>query len=91
MTTPSIIFFCVAAIFYLLTWVHIRQVVRDVNSESSGQQISLWQWRKGWSRHRALFPTSVVRQRLIACMTLTVTFGLIAFAIEARLMLFRLR
>jgi hypothetical protein len=86
MTTPPLVFFCVAAIFYLLTWVYIRRLVRDVNSEPSGQHVSLLRWRNGWSRHRTLFPCSIVRQRLVACIALTVTFGLIAFAIEARLM-----
>jgi hypothetical protein len=91
MSTPTVVLFCVAAIFYLLTWVYIRQLVRDVNSEPSAKLLSVCRWHKGWKRHRALFPTSVVRQRLIACMALTVTFGLIAFAIQARLMLLRLR
>jgi hypothetical protein len=91
MTTPSLVLFCVAAIFYVLTWVYIRQLVRAVNSEPSAKLVSLWRWHKGWKRHRALFPTSVVRQRLIAWMALTITFGLIAFAIQARLMLLRLR
>jgi hypothetical protein len=91
MSTLTVVLFCVAAIFYLLTWVYIRQLVRDVNNEPSEKLLSVWRWRKGWKRHRALFPTSVVRQRLMACMALTVTFGLIAFAIQARLMLLRLR
>jgi hypothetical protein len=91
MTTPSVVLFCVAAIFYLLTWVYIRQLVRDVNSEPSAKLVPLWRWQKGWKRHRALFPTSVVRQRLIVCMAFTITFGLIAFAIQARLMFLRLR
>jgi hypothetical protein len=85
-----VIFFCVAAIFYVVAWIYIRQLVRDVNSEPTGQYISLWRWHKGWSRHRALFPKSAVRQRLVDCMALTVTFALIAFAIEARQMLLRL-
>ena len=89
MTTPFLILFCIGAIFYLLTWVYIRQLVREVNSQPSGERVSLWWWPKGWSRHRALFPMSVVRRRLVACMALTVTFGLIAFAIEARVMLLR--
>ena len=75
MTTPPLVFFCVAAIFYLLTWVYIRRLVRDVNSEPSGQHVSLLRWRNGWSRHRTLFPCSIVRQRLVACIALTVTFG----------------
>ena len=33
MTTPSIVLFCIAALFYVFTWVYIRQLVRDVNSE----------------------------------------------------------
>jgi hypothetical protein len=90
MTTTSIILFCLAAIFYVVALVYIRQLVRDVNSEPIGQHISLWRWHKGWSRHRALFPNSPVRQRLVGCMALTVTFALIAFAIEARQMLLRL-
>jgi len=90
MTTPSIIFFCLAAIFYVAALVFIRQLVRDVNSEPTGQHISLWRWRKGWSRHRALFPNSIVRQRLVGCIALTVVFAIIAFAIEARQMLLRL-
>lgn len=91
MSMPTVVLCCVAAIFYLLTWVYIRQLVRDVNSEPSAKLLSVWRWHKGWKRHRALLPTSVVRQRLIACMALTVIFGLIAFAIQARLMLLRLR
>jgi len=90
MTTPSNIFFCLAAIFYVVVWVYIRQLVRDVNGDSTGQHISLWRWHKGWSRHRALFPNSVVRLRIVGCMVLTVAFALIAFAIEARQMLLRL-
>jgi hypothetical protein len=89
MTTPSIIFFCLAAIFYMVALAYIRQLVRDVNGELNGPHISLWRWHKGWSRHRALFPNSAVRQRLIGCMALTVTFALIAFAIEVRQMLLR--
>jgi len=91
MTMPSIILFCIAAIFYVLAWVYIRQLVRDVNGESAGQQISVWRWQKGWSRHRTLFPNSPVRQRIVGCVALTVTLGLLAFAIESRFMLLRLR
>ena len=89
MTTPSVVFFCSAALFYVFTWVYIRQLVREGNSEPTGQRVSLWRWHKGWSRHRALFPDSRVRQRLAGCIALTVTLGLIAFAIEVRLMLLR--
>jgi hypothetical protein len=89
MTTPSVVFFCIAALFYGFTWVYIRQLVREVNSEPSGRRISVWRWRKGWSRHRALFPDSRVRQRLVGCIVLTVALGLIAFAIEVRLILLR--
>ena len=89
MTTPSVILFCIASIFYVLACVYIRQLVRDVNSVPTGQHISLWRWHKGWSRHRALFPNSRVRQRLVGCMALTVTLALVVFAIEARLMLLR--
>jgi hypothetical protein len=89
MTTPSIVLFCIAALFYVFTWVYIRQFVRDVNSEPTGQRISLWRWRKGWSRHRDLFPDSRVRQRLVGCVALTATFALIAFVIEARHMFLR--
>jgi hypothetical protein len=70
MTTPSVAFFCIAALFYVFTWVYIRQLVREVNSEPSGRHIS-------------------VRQRLAGCIALTVTLGLIAFAIEVRLILLR--
>jgi len=87
MTTSSLVFFCVAAVFYLLTWVYIRQLVRDVNSDPSAKPVSLLWWHKGWNRHRVLFPASVVRQRLIGCVALTLIFGLIAFAIQARQML----
>jgi hypothetical protein len=90
MTTPSVILFSIAATFYVLAWVCIRQLVRDVNGEPTGQRVSLCRWHKGWSRHRALFPNSRVRQRLVGCMALTVALALIAFAIEVRLMLLRL-
>jgi hypothetical protein len=41
MTPPSVIFFCIAAIFYVLAWVYVRQLVRDVNSEPTGHPISM--------------------------------------------------
>jgi hypothetical protein len=91
MTMLSVIFVCIAAIFYVVAWVYIRRLVRDVNSEPNGQHIPIWRWHKGWSRHRALFPNSAVRQRLVGCMALTVIFALIAFGIEAHQMLLRLR
>lgn len=58
MTTPSVIFVCMAAIFSVLVWADTRLLVRDVNSEPTGQYTSLWRWHKGWSRHRGLFPTA---------------------------------
>ena len=31
MSTPSLILFSIALVFYLLTWKYIRQLVREVN------------------------------------------------------------
>ncbi len=85
----SAIIFCIAAVFYVLAWIYIRQLVREVNREST-THVSMFRWNKGWSRHRTLFPDSRVRQRIVGCLTLTAILGLIALAIEARLMFLRL-
>jgi hypothetical protein len=90
MTTPSAVIFSIAAVFYLLTWVYIRQLVRDVNMDASAPHVPLWRWHKGWRRHRAQFPGSPVRKRIVECIALAVVLGLIAFAIEARQMFLRL-
>jgi len=91
MTTPSLIIFSIAAFFYLLTWVYIRQLIRDMNANSIAPHVSIWWWLKGWNRHRTQFPASPVRRRILACIVLTVSFGLIAFGIEAHQMFLRLR
>ena len=89
MALSSAIFFSVAFVFYLVTWVYIRQLVRDVNGDATGPHVSIWRWIKAWCRHRLLFPTSSVRKRLATCIGLTVIFGLIGFVIQARLMSLR--
>lgn len=89
MTTPSILLFSVALLFYAFAWVYIRQLVRDVNRQPTEQQISVWRWNKAWGRHRLLFPQSQVRKRLTGCIAITVILGLIAFVIEARLIIHR--
>ena len=86
---PSLIIFAVPAVFYVLAWVYIRQLVRDVNSAATDSRVSLWKWHRGWKRHRTLFPASVVRKRISGCIGLTVALGLIAFGIEARHLFYR--
>jgi hypothetical protein len=90
MTTPSIIIFSVAVAFYCLTWVYIRQLVREVNANPGHKRVSLWWWPSGWKRHRSLYPTSVVRKRLVGCIAITVALGLVVFVIEVRHLFVRL-
>jgi hypothetical protein len=84
MSTISTVIFCVALIFYALTWKYIRQLVREVNAKVTEDRVSMWRWHNGWQMHSQLFPTSPVRPRLVACIALTVGLGLVAFSIEAR-------
>lgn len=90
MSTASAVLFSVAFGFYVLTWVYIRQLVQDVNTHRTEAHVSILRWHKGWKRHRALFPSSPVRSKVLTCVFLTVAFGLIAFGIEARQMFLRL-
>ena len=83
MTTPSIIIFAIAAIFYCLTWVYIRQLIRDVNA-NPGKRVSLWWWLSVWKRHRSLYPASAVRKHIVGCIGITVALCLIVFVIEAQ-------
>ncbi len=89
MTTPSAVIFSISAVFYVLTWVYIRQLVRDVNLDATAPRVSLWRWNKGWGRHRTQFPGSPVRKRIVECIALAVALGLIAFVIEVRRMFIR--
>jgi len=41
MTTPAAIIFTVALIPYVLAWVYIRQLVREVNSDVTGPHVSI--------------------------------------------------
>ena len=83
MTTPAQIIFTVALIPYVLAWVYIRQLVREVNSDVTGPHVSMWWWwLKGWRLHQTRFPVSRVRKRIVGCMALTVGLGLTAFGIE---------
>ena len=91
MSTPSLILFAIALVFYLLTWKYIRQLVREVNRDPTVQRVSIWSWHKGWKVHRRIFPTSSVRTRLLTTIAVTVGLALIAFCIEARNMVARLQ
>ena len=90
MTTPALVIFSIAAIVYVLTWVYIRQFIRDVNTDLTTPHVSVWNWTKGWHRHRIQFPDSPVRKRILTCIAATVTLGLVAFVIQARYMFFKL-
>jgi hypothetical protein len=91
MSTPSLVLFSIALVFYLLTCKYILQLVREVNRESTIQSVSIWNWHKGWKVHRTLFPTSSVRMRLLASIVVTVALALVAFCVEARNMVARLQ
>ena len=84
MTTPSLVLACIAIVFYLLTWKYILQLVHEVNHGSTVHRVSWWWWHRGWRTHKALFPTSPVRKRLVTCIAATVGFGLVVFVVEAR-------
>jgi hypothetical protein len=90
MTTPSIIIFSVAAVFYVMAWVYIRRLVRDVNASPGQKPVSLWWWLSGWKPHRTLYPASGVRKRVLGCISAAVALGLVVFVIEARHMFTRL-
>jgi hypothetical protein len=90
MSTTAAVIFCLALVFYVLTWKYIRQFVRDVNAKATENRVSIWGWHKGWRIHSQFFPTSSVRSRLVACIALTVGLGLVAFCIEARNMFVQL-
>ena len=84
MPISSRILFGVAAVFYGLSWVYIRQLVSQVNGDSAIKSLSLLRWYRGWKRHRDLFPGSPVRKRIVGAIALTVALGLAAFVIAAR-------
>ncbi len=90
MSTPSLILFGIAFLFYLLTWKYICQIVREVNADSTSPGVSMWKWHRGWRIHRQLFPASLVRLRLVGCVIATVGLGLLAFCIEASNLVTRL-
>jgi hypothetical protein len=90
MTTPSLIAFDAALVFYALTWLFIRQLVRDVNADATNQRVSLWKWHKGWKTHRLLFPVSETRTRILGCIGLTALLMLVSFGIEVHHMIERM-
>jgi hypothetical protein len=91
MSTPSSIFGSIALVFYLLTWKYILQLVHEVNHDSPMHMVSMWWWHKGWKIHKTLFPASPVRTRLLACIVITVGFGLAFFCVESRNLLERMQ
>jgi hypothetical protein len=86
MTTLAEIIFTTAFIPYLLAWLYIRQLVREVNGDGAIiPRVSIWSWwPRGWRLHKTLFPVSRVRTLIIVCVALTVALGLIAFGIEVQ-------
>ena len=86
MTRAAEIIFTIALIPYVLTWVYIRQLVREVNTNAAAPHVSMLWWLRGWRLHRNLFPVSRVRKRIIRCAALTLALALTAFTIQARYM-----
>jgi hypothetical protein len=89
MPTSAAVVFTFALVPYVLAWKYILQLIRDVNSRTTGKKVSIWSWHKGWGIHRVFFPTSSVRRYIVYCMGLTIGLGLAAFCIGARSMLLR--
>jgi hypothetical protein len=87
MPLSVVIIFWVALVPYIFAWKYILQLIREVNLRTSGKKMSVWNWNKGWSTHSQLFPTSLVRRRIVSCIALAVGLGLVAFCIGARDML----
>jgi hypothetical protein len=84
-STAVIVVFVLALVPYILAWKFILQLVREVNSRSAGNKVSIWWWhRRGWKMHRQFFPTSPVRGRIVTCIALAVGIGLLAFSIATR-------
>jgi hypothetical protein len=84
MRTSAVIIFSFALVPYILSWKYILQFIRDVNSRTTGDKVSVWTWYKGWRIHGQFFPTSSVRRNIVSCIALTVSLGLIAFCVGAR-------
>lgn len=76
--------FALAFVPYVLAWKYILQLIRDVNSRSIGEKVSVWRWQKGWKIHRQYFPLSSVRRRIASCIAFTLVLGLTAFCIAVR-------
>ena len=89
MTIPALVIFGIAGVFYILTWAYIRRFLRDVNTGVRAPHVSVWNWNKGWRWHKAQFPHSPLRTRILACIGATLLFGLVAFVIQARHMFLR--
>jgi len=84
MSPASAVIFSVAAIFYLLSWKYIRQLIREVNSRDTKSRVSIWWWQRGWKMHTQFFPRSAVRGHIAFCIALTAGLVLVAFCIEVR-------
>jgi hypothetical protein len=84
MSTKLAIIFVVALVFYILTWEFICQMVREVNTNAMGNNVSIWRWQKGGRTHKQSFPSNPVRLHLAVCIALTVGLCLVAFCIEVQ-------
>jgi hypothetical protein len=84
MSTALLVLASIALVFYLLTWKYIFQLVHEINHRSPDHRVSMWWWHKGWKTHKAHFPDSPVRMRLVACIAATAGLGLVIFCVEAR-------
>jgi hypothetical protein len=54
-TAVSIVFIA-ASVPYILAWKFIFQLIQDVNLRSTENNVSVWEWHKGWKVHRQFFP-----------------------------------
>jgi hypothetical protein len=84
MTKLGLILFSIAATSYLVGCKYIFQLVREVNGSSGANTVSLRNWHKGLKIHKAAFPESAVRMRIVVCLATTFGLALVGFLIEAK-------
>jgi hypothetical protein len=70
--------FLIAAVYYLKTWRSIRQLVAEVNENSSKVRYSWFWWMPAWKVHAKAYPSSRLRRTIV--LRFLLTFALLTLA-----------